>query len=154
MPTTLPPEPPKPGEATDAEIAKTVVALSEAKPEQIAAIINNVLEKKLQTDQVAAIVTSPEVLATITEDQAAQLFEQIETSELTTDEAEAVVAAVQEAPNGIKKAFEAALNIFSGFADNYIASNSRIPVEQRRAMVALSAVLLSASPALTTRRKQ
>ena len=63
-----------------------------------------------------------------------------------------VVAAVQDAPTGIKQAFEAALNIFSGFADNYIASNSRIPVEQRRAMVALSAVLLSASPALTTRR--
>jgi hypothetical protein len=151
-PTTLPPEPPKPGEATDAEIAETVVALAEADPEQIEAIIDTILEKKLQTDQVAAIVTSPQVLATITPDQAEQLFEQIETSELTTDEAEAVVAAVQEAPTGIKKAFEAALNIFSGFADNYIASNSRIPVEQRRAMVALSAVLLSASPALTTRR--
>jgi hypothetical protein len=126
--------------------------LAEAEPEQIAAIIDDVLEKELQTDQVAAIVTSPQVLATITPDQAEQLFEQIETSELTTDEAEAVVAAVQEAPTGIKKAFEAALNIFSGFADNYIASNSTIPVAQRRAMVALSAVLLSASPALTTRR--
>ena len=152
IPTTLPPEPPEPGEASDAEIAQTVVALAEADPEQIEAIIDTVLEKKLETDQVAAIVTSPQVLATITPDQAEQLFEQIETSELTTDEAEAVVAAVQDAPTGIKKAFEAALNIFSGFADNYIASNSTIPVAQRRAMVALSAVLLSASPALTTRR--
>ena len=151
-PTTLPPEPPKPGQASDAEIAETVVALAEAEPEQIAAIIDDVLEKELQTDQVAAIVTSPQVLATITQDQATQLFEQIDTEELTADEAEAVVAAVQDAPTGIKKAFEAALNIFSGFADNYIASNSTIPVAQRRAMVALSAVLLSASPALTTRR--
>ena len=151
-PTTLPPEPPKPGEASDAEIAQTVVALAQAEPEQIAAIIDDVLEKELQTDQVAAIVTSPQVLATITQDQATQLFEQINTEELTADEAEAVVAAVQDAPTAIKQAFEAALNIFSGFADNYIASNSTIPVEQRRAMVALSAVLLTASPALTTRR--
>jgi hypothetical protein len=151
-PTTLPPEPQKPGEASDAEIAQTVVALAEAEPEQIAAIIDDVLEKELQTDQAAAIVTSPQVLATITQDQATQLFEQINTEELTADEAEAVVAAVQDAPTGIKQAFEAALNIFSGFADNYIASNSTIPVAQRRAMVALSAVLLSASPALTTRR--
>ena len=152
IPTTQPPEPPKPGEASDAEIAETVVALAEAEPAQIAAIINDVLEKKLETDQVAAIVTSPQVLATITQDQATQLFEQINTDELTADEAEAVVAAVQDAPTAIKQAFEAALNIFSGFADNYIASNSTIPVAQRRAMVALSAVLLSASPALTTRR--
>jgi hypothetical protein len=94
------------------------------------------------------------VLAAISSVQAEALFSEISTDELSVDQAEQVVAAVQDAPAGVRKAFESVLNIFSGFADNYVPFDSRIPVSERRALVALGAVLLAASPAPTLRRRQ
>ena len=139
---------------TEAEFEAVIEQLSEATEEQIVAIIDDVITKDLDTTQAAAFVSNSDVLAAITTDQAEALFEEITTDELTVEQAAEVVAAVQDAPSGVRKAFESVLNIFSGFADNYVPFDSRIPVSERRALVALGAVLLAASPAPTLRRRQ
>lgn len=153
------PAPPAPADKaepplTEAEFDAIVEQLSDATDEQIVALIDEVITKDLDTSQAATFVSNPDVLAAITTDQAEQLFAEIAPEELTVEEAEAVVAAVQDAPSGIRKAFESVLNIFSGFADNYVPFDSRIPVSQRRALIALGAVLLASSPAPTLRRRQ
>jgi hypothetical protein len=161
IPDTAPPPPqtvPAPPDVkealTEEQFDAVIEQLSEATEEQIVALVDDLITKDLDTSQAAAFVSSPDVLAAITGDQAEALFSEISTDELSVEQAAEVVAAVQDAPPSVRQAFESVLNIFSGFADNYVPFDSRIPVSERRALVALGAVLLAASPAPTLRRRQ
>jgi len=145
--TTLQAPTDEPEPLTQTELLNTLEALSEASTEAIEAIVESVLSKDLDTSQATLLITSPAVLENITTTQAEQLFSEIAPTELSLDEAEAVVAAVQEAPNSVRKAFESVLNIFQGFADNYVPLNSTVPVSTRRALIALGAVFLTVAPA-------
>lgn len=153
-PETVPAPPDVKEALTEEQFDAVIEQLSEATEEQIVALVDDLITKDLDTSQAAAFVSSPAVLAAITGEQAEALFSEISTAELTEAEAEQVVAAVQDAPPSVRKAFESVLNIFSGFADNYVPFDSRIPVSERRALIALGAVLLAASPAPTLRRRQ
>ena len=161
IPDTAPPPPqtvPAPPDVkealTEEQFDAVIEQLSEATEEQIVALVDDLITKDLDTSQAAAFVSSPEVLAAITTVQAEALFGEISTAELSVEQAAEVVAAVQDAPPSVRQAFESVLNIFSGFADSYVPFDSRIPVSERRALVALGAVLLAASPAPTLRRRQ
>ena len=145
--TTLQSPTDEPEPLTQAELLNTLEALSEAPTEAIEAIVDEVLSKDLDTSQATLLITTPAVLANITTTQAEQLFNEITPTELSPDEAEAVVEAVQEAPSSVRKAFESVLNIFQGFADTYVPLNSTVPVKTRRALIALGAVFLTVAPA-------
>jgi hypothetical protein len=153
-PQTVPAPPDVKEALTEEQFDAVIEQLSEATEEQIVALVDDLITKDLDTSQAAAFVSSPEVLAAITSDQAEALFSEISTDELSVEQAAEVVAAVQDAPSEVREAFESVLNIFSGFADSYVPVDSRIPVSERRALVALGAVLLAASPAPTLRRRQ
>ena len=145
--TTLQAPTDEPEPLTQTELLNTLEALSEASTEAIEAIVDSVLSKDLDTSQATLLITSPAVLENITTAQAEQLFNEIAPTELSLDEAEAVVEAVQSAPSSVRKAFESVLNIFQGFADNYVPLNSTVPVSTRRALIALGAVFLTVAPA-------
>ncbi len=151
--TTLQAPTDEPEPLTQTELLNTLEALSEASTEAIEAIVDSVLSKDLDTSQATLLITSPAVLENITTAQAEQLFNEIAPTELSPDEAEAVVEAVQEAPLSIRKAFESVLNIFQGFADTYVPLNSTVPVSTRRALIALGAVFLTVAPAPSRRIK-
>ncbi len=145
--TTLQAPTDEPEPLTQTELLNTLEALSEASTEAIEAIVESVLSKDLDTSQATLLITSPAVLENITTAQAEQLFGEIAPTELSPDEAEAVVAAVQEAPEEVREAFESTLNIFQGFADTYVPLNSTVPVSTRRALIAVGAVFLTLAPA-------
>ena len=145
--TTLQSPTDEPEPLTQTELLNTLEALSEASTEAIEAIVDSVLTKDLDTSQATLLITSPAVLENITTAQAEQLFNEIAPTELSPDEAEAVVAAVQEAPEEVREAFESTLNIFQGFADTYVPLNSTVPVSTRRALIAVGAVFLTLAPA-------
>ena len=145
--TTLQAPTDEPEPLTQTELLNTLEALSEASTEAIEAIVDSVLSKDLDTSQATLLITSPAVLENITTAQAEQLFNEIAPTELSPDEAEAVVAAVQEASSSVRKAFESVLNIFQGFADTYVPLNSTVPVSTRRALIAVGAVFLTVAPA-------
>ena len=151
--TTLQAPTDEPEPLTQTELLNTLEALSEASTEAIEAIVDSVLSKDLDTSQATLLITSPAVLENITTAQAEQLFNEIAPTELSPDEAEAVVEAVQDAPSSVRKAFESVLNIFQGFADNYVPLNSTVPVGTRRALIALTAVFLTVAPAPSRRIK-
>jgi hypothetical protein len=161
-PTTIPENPTTsvlslPDEAelplSDEELETVLDALGTADKAEVQALVEQVLEKDLDTSQAASLVSSPTVLASVTSEQAVALFEEIAPTELSPAEAEAVVAAVQDAPSSVRKAFESVLNIFQGFADTYVPLNSTVPVKTRRALIALSAVFLTVAPAPSRRNK-
>lgn len=162
IPTTIPENPTTsvlspPDEAepplSDEELETVLDALETADEAEVQALVDEVLEKDLDTSQAASLVSSPTVLASVTSEQAVALFEEIAPEELSLAEAEAVVEAVQEAPTSVRKAFEAVLNMFEGFADDYVMTGQQVPIKTRRALIALSAVFLTVAPAPSRRIK-
>jgi len=161
-PTTIPENPTTsvlspPDEAKPAlsnqELVAVLDALGTADKAEVQALVTQVLAKDLDTSQAASLVSSPAVLASVTSEQAVALFEEISPEELSPAEAEAVVAAVQDAPTSVRKAFEAVLNLFQGFADDYVMTGQQVPIKTRRALIALSAVFLVTAPAPSRRIK-
>jgi len=138
---------------SDEELETVLDALGTADKAEVQALVEQVLSKDLDTSQAASLVSSPTVLASVTSEQAVALFEEISPEELSPAEAEAVVAAVQDAPTSVRKAFEAVLNLFQGFADDYVMTGQQVPIKTRRALIALSAVFLTVAPAPSRRIK-
>ena len=154
-PTTSVLSPPDEAEPplSDEELETVLDALETADEAEVQALVDEVLEKDLDTSQAASLVSSPTVLASVTSEQAVALFEEISPEELSPAEAEAVVAAVQDAPTSVRKAFEAVLNLFQGFADDYVMTGQQVPIKTRRALIALTAVFLTVAPAPSRRIK-
>jgi len=136
------------------ELVAVLDALGTADKAEVQALVEEVLSKDLDTSQAASLVSSPTVLASVTSEQATALFEEISPEQLTPAEAEAVVEAVQSAPTSVRKAFEAVLNLFQGFADNYVMTGQQVPIKTRRALIALTAVFLTVAPAPSSRRNK
>jgi len=148
--TTLP-DIPVDEPVTDKQIEEILSVFVEAEPEQIVAAITQLLAAEITSDQASKIASSPEVLAAITEDQAEELFKQIDVEELTKEQLEEFTAAIQEAPTKVKKAFEKTIDIFGSQFEDYVPTGSSIPVKTRRTLIAAGA-LIAAIPSTRIRR--
>jgi len=164
-PATMPPPPttaPQPPQApetsqpakeaelppiSDKAVVQALANIDQATPTEIKTIVTELLTNALTTDQAVSVASEPAVLEVLTNDEAEQVFEQVAVEELSSEQAVELVAAVQEAPSSVRKVFEAVLNLFEGFADDYVMTNQTVPIKTRRALIALSAVFLVAAPA-------
>jgi hypothetical protein len=71
---------------------------------------------------------------------------------LTGEQLEQIAEVASQAPVEVKREFEEQVNIFGGGLDSYVPADSNVTVAQRRALVAVGAVL-AAAPVLASRRK-
>jgi len=71
---------------------------------------------------------------------------------LTAEQLDEVARVVSQAPTEVKKAFESEVNIFGGGLDSYVPADSNVTVAQRRALVAVGAVL-AAAPVVMSRKR-
>jgi hypothetical protein len=170
-PATLPPPPttaPQPPQApetsqptkeaelppiADKAVVEALANIEQATPAQVQAVVTELLAFALTTDQAVSVASEPAVLEVLTNAEAEQVFEQVAVEELTSEQAVELVAAVQEAPTKVRKAFEAVLNLFEGFADDYTMTNQTVPIKTRRALIALGAVFLVSAPAPIRRNR-
>lgn len=120
---------------------EVIKVLSVASPEQIVAIVGEIVQSDLSQTQSLELATTPAVLEAITETQAEQVFENIVPELLSDQEAEQFILAVQDAPTKVKKAFEKTLDIFGSQFESYVAIGSSIPVSQRRSLVAIGSLM-------------
>lgn len=95
-------------------------------------------------EDASKLATNPEVLASVSKEQAKEIFEVLNVDELSDSQLEQLVSAVQDAPTEIRKAFEESVNIFGGQVDTYVPVGSNIPVSQRRALIAITTALFAA----------
>jgi hypothetical protein len=100
--------------------------------------------------EAVTIALDPVAVAQLTEQEAEAVFETINVDDLTEAQADALVAAVQEAPTTVREAFEDKINVFAGATDSYIPLGSTVPVSTRRVII-ITSTLLVATP--ITRRK-
>ena len=138
-------------EQVDAAIEELLADVSELKPAEIVAAVATVLAAEPTSEQATQLATSVEVLAVVTEEQAEQIFEAVVVEELTAEQGEAIVEAVQDAPKKVREAFESAINVFTGLFDSYVMVGSTIPVEERRTLVAVSSTMVAVGASLRRR---
>lgn len=134
-------------------------ALSQLTKEDVSAMSSNdiqnavqdIIEEKIDEETALALVTNAAIISSVTEEQASEIFNAVDVGELSTEQAEGLIDAVQEAPEGIRKSFEQEIDIFgSGKFDTYVPVGSKINVHQRRALIAASAGAMLAAPAVSS----
>lgn len=119
-----------------------VLTSGEATQEQIVELVDALIEQeKIDPEVAAELATSAEVLESITEEQATEIFAAIETSEITEEEKSEITEAVQNAPEEVKNAFEEEINIYADGFDDYVPVGSVIDVGTRRSLIAATTVL-------------
>ena len=149
----------------DPEVTALLGAISMLPQSEIAAAVDNIIEEGVSPDEAAALATNPEVLQSVTPEQAAEIFDAVEVSELSDAQAEQLVEAVQGATEEVRAEFEDKINVFGGKFNGYVPVGSNINVGQRKVLVAATGVLFmapavsvssstSSSPSSDSRRKQ
>ena len=104
-------------------------------------------------EEVAALAANPTVLATVSSQEAAQIFAALDVEELSDTQIDALIAAVQDAPTEVRQAFEDKIDIFKSGLDDYIPVGSTIPVGTRRTLVAITAGITLAAAGVRIKDK-
>jgi len=138
---------------TDEKVEQILEVLKDAAPAQIVAAIEQILTTTITSDQAVSIASTPEVLAAVTQDQAEAIFEEIIVEELTTEQADELVAVLNEAPTKVKQAFQDTINVFAGVFDSFQMVGQTIPVGERRTLIAVSNTLVAVGASLRRRDK-
>ena len=87
-------------------------------------------------------------MSAITGEEAAEIFDTIQPSELNEEQKLEIIDAVQDAPEEVKNAFEGEINIYAEGFDDYVPVGSNIDVGTRRTLLAATTALASATAAM------
>lgn len=99
-----------------------------------------VIEENMSQNELVKAVTNAEILQEISKDEAVQIFESLDTSQITDQEKEIIIDAIQDAPSEVKEAFEQEINIYGEGFDNYVPVGSSISVKERRTLLAVAGI--------------
>ena len=108
---------------------------------EVAKVVDNIIEQGVSPAEATALATNPEVLQSVTAEQATEIFDAVEVSELSDAQAEQLIEAIQGAPDGVKAAFEEQINVFGGKFNKYVPLGSTINVGQRKVLIAATGLL-------------
>ena len=140
---------------SDEQFAEALTVLSEATTDQITEIVTTILDSELSTEQATQLVASPEILSAVTPQQAQQLFQQVEETQLSEAMASVIANALNDSsvPVEVKEQFEEAINIFGndGF-DQYVPVDSAVTVAVRRTIIAGTTILVALPSPAPVRR--
>jgi hypothetical protein len=152
--TTFPEDTPLLPALSDAEFEAVLDDLKDALPDEVTAIVTTLLTTEVTSEQAVQVVSSVEVLAVISGEQAEQLFDAVDESALTVEEQIQIVEAIADAPTEVKEAFENEINIFGGEGfDDYVPVDSNVSVAVRRTII-VGTTILVAMPSPVVRRNR
>ena len=105
--------------------------------EELEAVLEDV--ETITVEEAVAVAQDAQFVESLSESQAVAVFDAIVVSELSTQEIEAIVEAVQDAPAEVRAVFEQEINIFAEGFDEYVPLGSTVPVGTRRTLIAVAA---------------
>jgi hypothetical protein len=105
--------------------------------EELEAVLEDV--ETITVEEAVAVAQDAQFVESLSSEQAVAVFDAIVVSELSTQEIEAIVEAVQDAPAEVRQAFEQEINIFAEGFDEYVPLGSTVPVGTRRTLIAVAA---------------
>ena len=124
---------------TEEQFDMVVESIADLDEEEAVALIEQILNTAVTPDQATELASNPDVLAVVTSEQAEEIFATIDVTELDNTQLDALVAAVQEAPVTVRKAFEKTINVFGDGLGDYVPIGSKVPVNTRRTLIAVAA---------------
>jgi len=140
---------------TTEQFVSVLAVLSESTADEVAEIVTTILASDLSSDQAEQLVASAEILTAITGEQAQQLFDEIEPTQLSESMAAVIADALNdpEVPDEVREAFEESINIFNndGFS-TYVPTGSAVNVAVRRTIIAGTTILMALPSPVSTRR--
>lgn len=97
---------------------------------------------------------SAQALSVIEPAVAEQVFESLDVAHLDDTEKTELIVSVQSAPKEVRQAFESKVNMFTKGFDEYVPVDSRIPVGERRTLIAIGVgvSIVAVSPTRVKRR--
>jgi len=129
-----------PDSVTEETIPVEDTPVEELSDEELITAIESIEEGMEISEELAvAVAQSAEVVASLSSEEATAVFAAIEVDNLSAEEAQAIVEAVQDAPAEVREAFEEEINIFSPGFDNYVPRGSNVPLSTRRTLIAVAA---------------
>ena len=141
--TTIAPEP-APAQGVDAEVLALLNNLANIPQSEVQAAVDNIIQAGVSAEEATALATNAKVLQEVSAEQAAEIFDAVEVSDLSDAQAEQLVEAVQDAPEEVRAAFEDKINVFGGKFNKYVPIGSKINVGQRKVLIAATGVLFMA----------
>lgn len=105
--------------------------------EELEAVLEDV--ETITQQEAVAVAQDAQFVQSLSSEQAVAVFDAIVVSELSTQEIEAIIEAVQDAPAEVRAAFEQEINIFAEGFDEYVPLGSTVPVGTRRTLIAIAA---------------
>jgi len=143
--TTEPTIPPQTDDQplSDDDFNNTLVNLTNADltQEELDEAVDELFNQPITETQAVTLATSEELIAVLDADQAEELFDTIVVNDLSDEQAEQIVDAVQDAPEEVREAFETEINVFEGSFNGYVPLGSTIDVGQRRTLIAATTTM-------------
>jgi hypothetical protein len=112
--------------------------------DEIQSAVEDIISSGVNDKEAVALATNSEVLAVLTTSQATEIFDAIDTGELSTAQADQLITAVQDAPESVRNAFESEINVFGEKFGTYVPVDSKVNVKTRKTLIAATGVLFVA----------
>jgi hypothetical protein len=141
--TTIPEATVAKTETINPQVLELITEVASLPPAEIQNKIDDIISAGINTAEAELLATSPDVLENVTGDTAAAIFEAITESNLTADQGQQIVNAVQNAPTEVREAFEEEINVFGGATDTYVPIGSRVPISSRRIIIITTGLLVA-----------
>ena len=93
----------------------------------------------ITVEEAVAVAQDAQFVESLSSEQAVAVFDAVVVSELSEEQIDAIVEAVQDAPIEVREAFEQEINIFAEGFDEYVPLGSNVPVGTRKTLIAVAA---------------
>ena len=112
------------------------------------------IQPSMSNQQILQQAINPSVVESLSTTEAEILFAGLDEESVTEDQAALIIQALDEAPDGVKKAFEENVNVFSGLWSSYKMVGQTISVAERVTLVAVANTMGAATAVLRRRNEQ
>lgn len=112
------------------------------------------IQPGISNQQALQQVTNPSVVQSLSTAEATVLFAALDEESVTDDQAALIIQALDQAPDGVKKAFEDNVNVFSGIWSSYKMVGQTITVAERVTLVAVANTMGAATAVLRRRNDE
>ena len=124
---------------TEEQFDIVLESIEDLDEEEAIELIEQILDTAVTSAQATELASNPDVLAVVTIEQATEIFETLDVTELDNTHLDELVEAVQSAPTQVRVAFEETINVFDDGLGDYVPLGSNVPVDTRRTLIAVAA---------------
>lgn len=122
-------------------VAPTTTTTSEPAPRSEQVGSTTVPPTTFTVPEVVVTLPPTEVLLELPKEQLQEVFQNIDIENMTPEQQTQLIQELTNAPDDVKKTFEATVNVFGGGFDTYVPTGSKVDVKTRKVIIAATGVI-------------